>query len=92
MCRLLLCRHCARRLARLAGVPFALVAVSGVVASPLSMNPLLGPRRAATPQMPLAPVLAPSTPTLINDLYIVMFKCDFDTQMMLSHLNSLKGA
>jgi len=42
--------------------------------------------------MPLAPVLTPSTPTLINDSYIVMFKRDVDTQMMLSHLNFLEGA
>jgi len=35
MCRPLLCRCCVRRLARLAGVPLALVVVSVVVASPL---------------------------------------------------------
>lgn len=79
-------------MSRLAGIPFALVAVSVAAASPLSTNPLVGPRQATTPQMPLAPVLTPSTPTLINDSYIVMFKRDVDTQMMLSHLNFLEGA
>lgn len=79
-------------MSRLAGIPFALVAVSVVAASPLSTNPLVGPRQATTPQMPLAPVLTPSTPALINDSYIVMFKRDVDAQMMLSHLNFLEGA
>jgi cerevisin len=79
-------------MSRLAGIPFALVAVSVVVASPLSTNPLVGPRQATTPQMPLAPVLTPETPALINDSYIVKFKRDVDTQMILSHLNFLEGA
>src|SRR5258708_24755604 len=76
----------------LKGSPLAIVGVAGVVAFPLSTNPLVGPRRATTAQMPLAPVLTPSTPGLINDSYIVMFKRDVDTQMMLSHLNFLEGA
>lgn len=76
-------------MSRLAGI---LVAVSVVVASPLSTDPLVGPRRAATAQMPLAPVLTPSTPALINGSYIVMFKHGVDAQMMLSHLNFLEGA
>lgn len=83
---------CLLTMSRLAGIPFALIAVSAVAASPLSTNPLVGPRRATTAQMPLAPVLTPSTPTLINDSYIVMFKRDVDTQMMLSHFNFLEGA
>lgn len=78
-------------MSRLVGIPFALVAVSVVAASPLSTNPLVGPRQATTPQMPLARVLTPSTPALINDSYIVMFKRGVDTQMMLSHLNFLEG-
>ena len=79
-------------MSRLAGIPLALIAVSVVAASPLSTNPLVGPRQETTPQMPLAPVLTPSTPSLINDSYIVMFKRDVGTQMMLSHLNFLEGA
>jgi len=79
-------------MSRLAGIPFALIAVSVVAASPLSTNPLVGPRRVATAQMPLAPVLTPSTSALINDSYIVMFKRDVNTQMMLSHFNFLEGA
>jgi cerevisin len=79
-------------MSRLAGLPLALAAVSVVVAAPLSTDPLVGPQQATTAQMQLAPVLTPPTPALINDSYIVMFKRNVDTQMMLSHLNFLEGA
>ncbi|KAG8817737.1 serine protease [Serendipita sp. 399] len=42
--------------------------------------------------MPLAPVVTPSTPHLINNSYIVMLKPDIDAQTMLMHFDFLEAA
>ena len=42
--------------------------------------------------MPLAPIVTPSTPHLINSSYIVMFKPDVDPAAVLMHLNFLDSA
>ncbi|KAG8799148.1 serine protease [Serendipita sp. 411] len=42
--------------------------------------------------MPLAPVVAPSTPHLINNSYIIMLRPDVDSQAMLMHFDFLESA
>ncbi|KAG8751838.1 serine protease [Serendipita sp. 396] len=64
--------------------------IQHVFSTPLSTAPFLGSRQQST--MPLAPVVAPSTPHLINNSYIIMLRPDVDSQAMLMHFDFLESA
>jgi cerevisin len=67
----------------------AATGIQHVLSTPLSTSPFMGRRQQAT--MPLAPFVTPSTPHLINNSYIVMFKPDVDPAAILMHLNLLES-
>lgn len=66
----------------------ALLAAFGfqyALGNPLSTYPFAGARQQST--MPLAPVLTPESPHLINNSYIIMLKPGVDAQTMLMHFD-----
>jgi len=64
--------------------------IQHALATPLSTSPFAGSRRQST--MPLAPVVTPETPHLINNSYIVMLKPGVDAESMLIHFDFLTTA
>jgi cerevisin len=66
--------------------------IQHALATPLSTSPFSGSGSRRQSTMPLAPVVTPSTPHLINNSYIVMLKPGVDAQSMLMHFDFLTAA